>query len=236
MTTQIDIDFNFYSDTPPNKDPDSYSPTLRSYHKLLWSKSLPGGAQFKLVDTTPYVYLHHNSELGEFFFSSDAITHSYKHVIKMSQVISQVPPEEIDSLFRHGSTIGAYTIFPGNKINNKPTINGMRGLSAKIKDRFDLTLEAIRLYYDKQSSPLGETFERYSDFFDLFVDFKGYVEFFLLQDLVTEDFSAVKFHLPFTSFDNSPLPNDAEEYLEYKNNTTRFIKARNLRILESVAG
>jgi hypothetical protein len=236
MTTQIDIDFDFYSDTPPNKDPDSYSPTLRSYHKLLWSKSLPSGAQFKLVDTTPYVYLHHNSELGEFFFSSDAITHSYKHVIKMSQVISQVPPEEIDSLFRHGSTIGAYIIFPANKINNKPTINGMRGLSAKIKDRFDLTLEAIRLYYDKQSSPLSETFERYSDFFELFVDFKGYVEFFLLQDLVAEDFSSVRFHIPFTSFDNSPLPKDAEEYLEYKKNTIRFIKARNLRMLEAVAG
>jgi len=68
MSTQIDIDFDFYSDTPPNKDPDSYSPTLRSYHKLLWSKSLPSGAEFKLVDTTPYVYLHHKSELGEFFF------------------------------------------------------------------------------------------------------------------------------------------------------------------------
>ena len=112
----------------------------------------------------------------------------------------------------------------------------MRGISAKIKDRFDLTLEAIRLHYNKQSSPLSDTFERYSDFFDLFVDFKGYVEFFLLQDLVTEDFSSVKFHLPFTSFDISPLPNDAEEYLEYKNNTIKFIKARNLRMLKSVAG
>jgi hypothetical protein len=235
MSTQIDINFDFYSDTPPNKDPDSYSPTLRSYHKLLWSKSLPSGAEFKLVDTTPYVYLHHKSELGEFFFSSDAITHSYKHVIKMSQIISQVPSEEVDSIFHHGSTIGGYTIFPANKINNNPTINGMRGISAKIKDRFDLTLEAIRLYYDKQSSPLSDTFERYSDFFDLFVDFKGYVEFFLLQDLVTGDFSSVKFHLPFTSFDNSPLPNDAEEYLEYKNNTIKFINARNLRMLKSVA-
>ena len=111
----------------------------------------------------------------------------------------------------------------------------MRGLSAKIKDRFDLTLESIRLYYSNQSSPLSGTFERYSDFFELFVDFKGYVEFFLLQDLVAEDFASVRFHLPFTSFDNSPLPNDAGEYLEYKNNTIRFIKARNLRLMESVA-
>ena len=236
MTAQIDTSFDFYSDTPPNKDPDSYSPTLRSYHKLLWSKPLPNGGLLELVDTRPYTYLHHKSELGEFYFSSDAITHSYKHVIKMSPVISQVPAEEIDSLFRHGSTIGAYTIFPSNKIDNKPTINGMRGISAKIKDRFDLTLEAIRLYYDNQCSPLSETFERYPDFFGLFGDFKGFVEFFLFQDLVTEDFSAVRFHLPFSSFELSPLPENAEEYIEYKNNTIRFIKARNLRILKSMDG
>ena len=232
MSTQLDINFDFYSDTPPNKDPDSYSPTLRSYHKLLWSKSLPSGALFELVDTTPYVYLHHESELGEFFFSSDAITHSYKHVIRMAHVISQIPPEEVDSLFRHGSTIGAYIIFPSNKINNKPTINGMRGINSKIKDRFDLTLESIRLFYDNQPSPLSDTFQRYLDFFKLFVDFKGYVEFFLLQDLVTEDYSSVKFHLPFKSFDDSPLPDNVEKYQEYMRNTIIFIKARNLRMLE----
>jgi len=235
MDTPLDINFDFYSDTPPNKDPDSYSPTLRSYHKFLWSKPLPSGALFELVDTTPYVYLHHKSELGEFFFSSDAITHSYKHVIRMSHVISQVPSEEVDLLFRCGSTIGAYIIFPANKINNKPTINGMRGISAKIKDRFDLTLESIRLFYDNQHSPLSDTFQRYSNFFNLFVDFKGYVEFFLLQDLVTEDFSSVKFHLPFNSFDDSALPDNVEKYQEYMRKTIIFIKARNLRMLESDA-
>ena len=173
MSTQLDINFDFYSDTPPNKDPDSYSPTLRSYHKLLWSKPLPNGALFDFLDSTPDGYLHHESELGEFFFSSDAITHSYKHVIRMAHVISQIPPEEVDSLFRHGSTIGAYIIFPSNKINNKPTINGMRGINSKIKDRFDLTLESIRLFYYNQPSPLSDTFQRYLDFFKLFVDFKG---------------------------------------------------------------
>ena len=37
----LDINFNVYSDTPEGKDPDSFSPTLRKYHKLLWSKTLP---------------------------------------------------------------------------------------------------------------------------------------------------------------------------------------------------
>jgi len=41
--SRIDITFDFRSDTPgyPKKDPDALSPTLRRYHKLLWSKPLP---------------------------------------------------------------------------------------------------------------------------------------------------------------------------------------------------
>ena len=48
----IDIEFDVFSDTPSGKDPDSYSPTLRSYHRELWSKPLPSGELFALdVDT-----------------------------------------------------------------------------------------------------------------------------------------------------------------------------------------
>ena len=60
----IDIAFDFRSDAK-GRDPDSHSPTLRSYHRLLWSKPLPSGASFDLSDTTPGVYLHHRSGLGE---------------------------------------------------------------------------------------------------------------------------------------------------------------------------
>ena len=42
----IDINFDVYSDTPEGKDPDSFSPTLRKYHKILWSKSLPNNKEF----------------------------------------------------------------------------------------------------------------------------------------------------------------------------------------------
>mgnify|MGYP004157587983 CR=1 FL=1 len=46
---QIDINFNVFSDTPEGKDPDSHSPTLRKYHKTLWSKPLPNGRRFDLT-------------------------------------------------------------------------------------------------------------------------------------------------------------------------------------------
>jgi hypothetical protein len=61
----IDITFDFRSDTPLGKDPDTYSPTLLWYHQLLWSKPLPSAAPFKLdIKTPPPMYLHHFSQLG----------------------------------------------------------------------------------------------------------------------------------------------------------------------------
>ena len=38
----IDTSFDFRVDVG-GKDPDSHSPTLRRYHKRLWSRPLPGG-------------------------------------------------------------------------------------------------------------------------------------------------------------------------------------------------
>ena len=41
---------------------------------------------------------------------------------------------------------------------------------------------------------------RYVDFFELFVDFRGYTNFFLLQDLVMDDHTAVRFFTPLCGF------------------------------------
>ncbi|MCF7859974.1 MAG: hypothetical protein K9N07_11750, partial [Candidatus Cloacimonetes bacterium] len=59
----INTNFNFYSDARGG-DPDSTSPTLRKYHKLLWSKPLPNGKIFSLSDRQKGVYLYYKSELG----------------------------------------------------------------------------------------------------------------------------------------------------------------------------
>ena len=42
----IDTSFDFRTDAS-GKDPDAYSPTLRQYHRLLWSKPLPSGAALR---------------------------------------------------------------------------------------------------------------------------------------------------------------------------------------------
>ena len=82
---------------------------------------------------------------------------------------------------------------------SKATNNIAGGFNRSIADRFDLTLECIRRHYVDQASPLASTLSRYADFFALFGDFRGYVSFFLLDDLVTDDCS-VKFFMPFDDF------------------------------------
>ena len=228
----IDINFDVYSDTPEGKDPDSFSPTLRKYHKILWSKSLPNNKEFHLNLDTPKL-LHHESALGEFFLSSDSIGHTYTRVKKMSHIIDELSNEEINSFFSTCSTIGAYIIFPAKRINNKMTINGARGVNHKIQDRFDLTLECIRRFYLNEKSPLTDALERNANFFELFSDFKGYTDYFLLQDLVERDYMTIKFWGIFDNFETAPLPANKEEYLSYMNKLVSFVKARNQRILNS---
>jgi hypothetical protein len=80
-----------------------------------------------------------------------------------------------------------------------------------------------------QKSPLYDTFLRYQTFFDLFGSFTGYVNFFLLQDLVDET-QNVKFYLPFDDFKTKPTFSDIDEYLMYKKGVMDFIKSRNKRI------
>ncbi|SEJ12677.1 hypothetical protein SAMN04488018_11310 [Myroides marinus] len=224
---KIDITFNVYSDANGG-DPDSTSATLRKYHKILWDKKLPNGKNFELLDNVKGKYLYHKSEFGEFNLGSDAITHSYRNQSRKQWLIKQIP-SEVDELFELGSTIGAYIVYPKNKIENKFTINQARGVNPFIDDRFDLTLECIKLFYNGQKSPLYETLLRYKDFFDLFLDFEGYTKYFLLEDLLDEN-NNVKFYLPFDNFKTKPSFSNIEDYVIYKNGVKNFIESRNLRI------
>jgi len=232
MRNGIDITFDFRSDTPPNRDPDALSPTLHRFHQALWSKPLPGGARFDLQDARPRGYLRHCSELGEFFLSSDSVIPSFRKEASLSTTLAGISTEEQAAFIGLTYTIGGMMVFPGNVIDGRMTINGARGFHPRIKDRFDLTVECIRLHYRREPSPLGDTLSRYASFFSLFEDFRGYVSFFLLQDITTDDCTAVRFHAPFSGFDKSPVPAGQDAYLSYRRLATQFIGARNRRILE----
>ena len=67
------------------------------------------------------------------------------------------------------------------------------------------------------------------EFFDLFVDFRGYVDFFLLQDCVDERYN-VRFWLNTPLFVSNPLPQDLESYLAWVDTQLDFAEKRNWRI------
>jgi len=225
----FDADYDHRLDSK-GKDPDSHSPTLKLQHKLLWSKTLPNGSLFDL-QPEPSKYLIHSSGSEVFQLSSDSISHSLRNQKRMRPLISQIPASELDEFQSAGSVIGARILFPGNRIDNRFTINQARGTHPRINDRFDLTLECIRMHYLGMANPLESVLNRYRSFFSLFGDFKGYVEFFFLQDLVSSDYSEVLYFIPHDpSFKSSPRPDSVDSYMQYKKNTIDFVKSRNRRI------
>lgn len=222
----LDIKFDFRSDSN-NKDPDSHSSMLKKYHQILWSKHLPDG-NFLVLDEDLNCYAE--GYCGE--LASDSIVHTFYSWERYKNIIEQIDADEINSFVNLAYTIGGFLVFPKNKIDGKMTINGARGLNRKINDRIDLTLECIRRHYLGEESPLADCLNRYADFFKIFKDFKGYVDFFLLQDLVTEDYSEIRFFIPFNNFKNDNLPDTKEEYNLYKSNAITFLRKRNNRIME----
>ncbi|MCL3859829.1 hypothetical protein [Actinotalea sp. K2] len=225
----IDTSFDFRSDAG-GRDPDSHSPTLRRYHQRLWSKPLPGGAMFALTVERADSYLYHRSELGEFFLASDTVVTTLTGWTALQPVVRHVPAEETEAFLAVVYVIGGMMVFPGNRIDGKQTINGERGFHRRIADRMDLTLECIRRHYRREDSPLSAVLDRHADSFALFGDFGGYVDFFLLQDLVTGDFDGVRSFTRFADLTTPALPQDLPTYLEYRRLSIEFVRSRNRRI------
>lgn len=242
----IDINFDFTTDSPGywdgfwekddgfgygGSDPDKASPTLRKYHQLLWSKELPKGEMMELKQGkwADYDYL----TWKDFRFGSDSIIVEMKYERNkaiVDQVFDQVKDYKAyyEHLIRRPYTIGGMVIFP----KHPNSINQRKGMSKVIADRWDLTMECIRRYYIGEKSPLYSILLKDKAFFDLFVDFKGYVDFFLLQDCVSEDYSQVNLWCGKTFFEGDGLPPTLEEYFRFIENEHRFLDKRNKRIQE----
>jgi len=189
------------------------------------------------MDNVSKRYLVFSGADGEHFLTSDSIANSFSHQSgKIVSIISQIEPVLIEDFRTLNSTIGASILFPGNRIGGQATINAQRGFNHYIADRFDLTLECIRRHYLEIESPLSAVFTRYDSFFKLFRDFQNYVDFFLLNDLVSAEYSEVFF---FTGdeplFGTSPLPKDVPSYLAYRDSSMNFVRLRNQRISDWVA-
>ncbi|MBF4573178.1 hypothetical protein ITJ64_11675 [Herbiconiux sp. VKM Ac-1786] len=212
------------------RDPDKHSPTLRRYHQALWSKPLPSGSRFDLDASKPGRYLYHQSALGEFLLASDSILRTFNSHPRATSIVAQISAAEREASMSEAYTIGGMIVFPGDRVDGKQTINQARGTHPRISDRFDLTLECIRRHYLGQPSPLDVTLNRYAEFFALFESFRGYVDFFLLQDAVADGHSAVRFWAPFDDFTTPAIPQSLDEYLTYRELMFKFLRGRNSRI------
>ncbi|MDR2939342.1 MAG: hypothetical protein LBV08_03365 [Clostridiales bacterium] len=224
-------------------DPDSCSELLQKYHQLLWSKRLPNGNKFDLTrkgrrGSYKLYYDSMDMELSSDRMNPSFVRQNVSHTNGLEyypkrrlNYLNEVDYKTKENFYLLSWTIGGSIIFP-SKRKDRMTINGARGFNNKICDRFDLTLECIKRYYSKRSSPLYEILKTYKEFFDLFQCFEEYCKFFLLDDLVDNSHENVKFFLGFKEFGQHILPANINEYIEYKNNVELFINRRATRMLK----
>ena len=220
------------------QDPDIASQTLRQYHQALWSRDLPCGKHMILEFGGPGCYLMY----GDMELGSDSITTEFRNGRGMALqkdtrelLADNVYETWMEEQLRLTYTMGGMILFP----RHRNSLNQMRGFNAAICDRWDLTLECIRRYYlgiiDQDNNPLGKHILNDKAFFDLFVDFKGYCDFFFLQDCVTDDYQEVKMLIPTIPFkQGSAMPKDVKIYLKWMYNQGEFLQKRNARIKEYI--
>ncbi len=242
----IDITFDFTTDSKGywddfwdkgdglgacGSDPDKASATLRLYHQQLWSKPLPNGEimELKMGKWADYDYL----SWKDMRFASDAVIvdlryYNYRHIIEQVFESKGNYKEYYEDLIRKSYTIGGMLIFP----KHPGSMNQNKGMNRKISDRLDLTLECIRRYYKGEGSPLYKTINRDKEFFDLFIDFRGYIDFFLLQDAVSDDYSKVDIWEGAGDFSEDGLPKTLEGYYRFIDREYTFLEKRNKRIKE----
>ncbi len=227
----INVYSTFLDDTPSGKDPDKESRLCQTYHKLLWSRVLPNGEYMDLQFGKNGSYLTWKN----FDFGSDSIIASFRYK-NNQELINDVKSkifnydQYMNEYSRKDYTIGGVMIFPKRPMG----INPARGMNQYIKDRFDLILECIRRYYNNEDSPLYNVLIKDKEFFDLFVDFKGFVDYFFLKDLVTDDYKHIKFLIGNGEFVKNPIPKTFDEYMTWMNKQQEFLEARNNRIKEYI--
>lgn len=243
---KFDINFDFTTDTPgywddfwkrdgdmgsAGSDPDCYSPHLKLYHQFLWSRPLPNGEIMNLETGHRGYYLRWKDTS----YGSDSIIVSFRYDKRrefMKRFESVMPDYRrfIERYLHSASTIGGYMLFP----QMSGSINQRRGCSSRIRDRWDLTMECIRRFYNNEESPLTKCFEKNRSFFELFVNFKGFVDYFFLQDCVSEDYGKVILWYDSPLFETDQMPETVESYLYWIKQELDFVAKRNARIQEYV--
>ncbi len=255
-SAQVRDDYRKYYNEFYEVDPDGKSESLKAKHQKIWSKELPNKEEMKLMVGKPSDLTKDGKKFDlkwerkgkDIRYSSDTI---FTCFIRSDQgdifreVLDYLKGEQNYLVYIEGylrecyRNIGSFTIFP--TFPKEHSINFVRGGgNEKIRDRFDLTLECIRRYYEAQESPLSSVLNFNREFLDLFENFTGYVDFFCLQDLVNGDYTHVRDlmrggFVNENSFEN-PFPQNVIEYKQWMENQLEFVQKRTKRINQTAIG
>lgn len=142
-------------------------------------------------------------------------------------------------------TIGGHVFWPAHQIENKNTINQVRG-GRGIYDRFDITLAELKHFFETQIEnkkvdaeplfygPLYEAFGRYKWFFEEYEKFDNYVNKMKLNMFLHEGnvFSLVDSNVEQEEYKDIDINNyEPRNYEQYINNCKNLIKERTDMIL-----
>jgi len=74
------------------------------------------------------------------------------------------------------------------------------------------TLVCIHRFYKGEDGPMSGCLEKDADYFELFVDFKGFVYFFFFHNLVGNDYKSIKMVMESNDLSTHTLSQTADEY------------------------
>lgn len=225
-----------------DKDPDGVNPHLREAHRLLWSKAPRDGQVIGLSASRWSDYLRVTSTDDGWTLGSDNFATIHFNALRG---FADALDGAVDGHLCQLCTIGGYIVFPNQLAQQRPTItnrtarrwsiNQDRGMDGRISDRFDLTLEAIRLFYEgivhRDENPIGDVLEAYRWWFDLFGrgadGFLAYADFFFLTPMLDDSGRVKPFGSLALAFDHALPRDDEAAYRAYIGDQLAFVGRRN---------
>ena len=248
--------YNYSKSYDSLPDPDVNSRKLYEAHIQFWNKRCEKYENINKISTHGQCECELKIDNTDIILGSDSIMSIYWHrtygitpkIMKefnenISKFIKNTDYTSfIRKYLRKSNTLGGFIVFPRH--NN--SINQLRGTKSEINDRFDLTLECIKRYYnqEKENNPLYDVLEHNSVFFNMFGSFENYINFSCLGPWVNENYQVVDV---FNSDDKKikllsdwdgktcDFPNTeckASDWWRFYNNMMKHLEERNDKINE----
>lgn len=188
------------------QDPADFSAKLAQYQILLYTKPLPSGGFLKLR-ANKFNQVEAELPSGEsILLTSMPLIHQACFEADNHELLSKLPQSQVDIMLRTLVTSGNYMLIPAQPLNGY-RLDDFRK-NPRIGNRIDLYLECVRRQYAGEPSPLDDILNPFKPWFELFLSFKQFVEFFYLGNLYDPKLKKIHF---FKTFDpDFPINLDPE--------------------------